>query len=230
MFGEFPVTDEYPLIQEYVEGCGVGLSVIMHEGMPIQLFQHRRIREFPPSGGVSVFCESVLLEPDLVEKSVSLLRAMNWEGVAMVEYRRDFHSKRTVLMEVNGRFWGSLPLAIHAGADFPYVLYSCWNEDSPPPAGGYQIGVRCRAVTGDTKWLVSVLKNYSERRIRAIGAYLSAFQPRTRYFAWSSDDPVPAIMNFFLRLRRLCARLGGAWMRRRKGGAGNGCGGIERAN
>jgi len=41
----------------------------------------------------------------------------------MVEFK---HSRRTgawALMEINSRFWGSLPLSLAAGVDFPRYLY-----------------------------------------------------------------------------------------------------------
>jgi predicted ATP-grasp superfamily ATP-dependent carboligase len=170
------------------------------------LFQHLRIREDPPSGGVSVFCQSVTLSPKLADYSVRLLRAMHWEGVAMVEYRYNAEADRAILMEVNGRFWGSLPLALHAGIDFPYLLYRSTLEGvGAPPQCRYKVGVKCRLIAGDTKWLYSVLASGLLPPFKACMEYLSAFRPGIKYYGWSLDDPLPAIMNFVLRLRGLLA-------------------------
>ena len=73
---------------------------------------------------MSVYRESVAADPDLVRRSRALLDAFGWCGVAMVEYKLDERTGTPYLMEVNGRFWGSLQLAIDAGVDFP----------SPPPS------------------------------------------------------------------------------------------------
>lgn len=195
----YEASGELPMVQEYVPGTGIGISAVMRNGNPVCLIQHRRLREYPPSGGVSVYCESMKESPDLVERSVALLRAMEWEGVAMVEYRYDELSGNYWLMEVNGRFWGSLPLALHSGVEFPYLLYrSCfetveWQRATP--------GVRARALAGDTKWLASVLRNGKMSRGRAVWDYLRAFRPATKYFVWALDDPKPAIMNFLNRFR-----------------------------
>ena len=154
-----------------------------------------------------MFCQSVTLNPKLVDYSVRLLRAMHWEGVAMVEYRYDAAADRAVLMEVNGRFWGSLPLALHAGVDFPYLLYlSTLDELDAAPARPYKVGVKCRLVAGDTKWLYGVLSSHSLPPFKAWLEYLSAFRPGIKYYGWSLDDPMPAIMNFVLRVRALLAR------------------------
>ena len=202
----FSDRSEFPLVQEFFPGAGVGVEVLMHKGEPSALFQHLRIREDPPSGGTSVFCESVTLSPKLADYSVRLLQAMQWEGVAMVEYRYDAAADRAVLMEVNGRFWGSLPLALHAGIDFPYLLYRSTLEglDAAPPRP-YKVGVKCRLIAGDTKWLYSVLASHLRPPFKACIEYLSAFRPGVKYYGWSLDDPMPAIMNFVLRLRALLA-------------------------
>ena len=106
------------------------MSMLVRGGKTILAFQHRRLREFPPEGGIGVLCEALGPQPDLVEHSRRLLQEMRWEGVAMVEYRMDPATGRYALMEVNGRFWGSLPTAIHAGADFQFWLYQTCSRFS----------------------------------------------------------------------------------------------------
>jgi predicted ATP-grasp superfamily ATP-dependent carboligase len=195
----YEASGELPMVQEFVAGTGLGVSAVMRNGNPVCLIQHRRLREYPPSGGVSVYCESMNESPDLVERSVALLRALDWEGVAMVEYRYDELSGHCWLMEVNGRFWGSLPLALHAGVEFPYLLYrSCFETVECQRATP---GVRARALAGDTKWLIAVLRNGDISRGRAVWDYLRAFHPATKYFVWALDDPKPAIMNFLNRFK-----------------------------
>ena len=70
----------------------------------------------------------------LMERSEALLRAIGWEGPAMVEYRYDEATGAAVLMEINGRLWGSLPLAGHAGAEFALGTYYALGLGRAPPA------------------------------------------------------------------------------------------------
>lgn len=113
----------YPLlIQEQIDGPGTGVFLLLWEGELLAAFAHERLREKPPSGGVSVLRRSVRLEPELLRMSRSLLERLGWEGVAMVEYKRDAATGTPYLMEINGRFWGSLQLAVDAGVDFPRLL------------------------------------------------------------------------------------------------------------
>src|SRR5678815_1154177 len=100
-------------------------------------FAHRRIREKPPSGGVSVLSESVAADPETVRKSLALLSALDWNGTAMVEYKQDRVTGQRYLMEINGRFWGSLQLAIDAGVDFPALLVAAALGEHPAPVTQY---------------------------------------------------------------------------------------------
>jgi len=103
------------LVQQRIVGPGTGVFLLIWEGKLLASFSHRRLREKPPSGGVSVYSESVVADDDLIERSRLLLEQFGWNGVAMVEYKRETRTGIPYLMEVNGRFWGSLQLAIDAG-------------------------------------------------------------------------------------------------------------------
>src|SRR5215218_3765903 len=108
------------VVQEYCAGVAIGVELLMHEGRPLAAFEHRRLREVPITGGASSLRESVPLDADLLRQSVRLLESLEWTGVAMVEFKVGSDGPR--LMEINGRIWGSLPLAVRAGMDFPVRL------------------------------------------------------------------------------------------------------------
>lgn len=148
----FPV-----LLQERIEGPGVGLFACYDEGRPVALFAHERLREKPPSGGVSVLRQSAPLDSAAVEYADKLLRALRWHGVAMVEFKRDLRDNSLRLMEINGRFWGSLQLAIDAGVDFPAILLELAAGRHPEPVKDYRLGVRTRWFWGDMDALLTVM-------------------------------------------------------------------------
>lgn len=208
-FAEFDRAGAYPLVQEFVPGTGVGIFALCRGGEPLLMFQHRRLHEWPPEGGTSVYCESAPLDAEMTGHARRLLAAMRWDGVAMVEFRRDAATGRVALMEVNGRFWGSLPLAVHAGADFPLALYRSFTDDETLDAV-VRTGVRCRDLVGDTRWLLRVLRTGSHGRLRALGEWIAAFRPGTRYYGFTMDDPKPAIAGFLLRVRKAIGLLPGA--------------------
>lgn len=200
----------YPLlVQERIVGPGVGIFLLVRRGEPLAVFSHRRIREKPPSGGVSVYRESIPADPSLVSLSLDLLRALDWEGVAMVEYKLDRRSGSPYLMEINGRFWGSLQLAIDAGVNFPAILIDVGLGGRPEPVSTYDIGVKTRWWWGDADHLIAKLRHSREGlalppdspgRARTLLQFLAASLSGARNEVLRLSDPLPAIhetVNWF---------------------------------
>jgi ATP-grasp domain len=105
------------LIQEFIKGAGFGFFALMNHGAPVRVFMHQRIREYPPSGGRSTAARAHY-SPRLKELGLRLLSALKWHGVAMVEFKYSESRADFVLMEINGKFWGSLELGLSAGVNF----------------------------------------------------------------------------------------------------------------
>ncbi|HEY8105395.1 MAG TPA: ATP-grasp domain-containing protein, partial [Gemmatimonadales bacterium] len=153
----------YPLLlQERIVGPGVGVFLLVWNGELKAAFSHRRIREKPPSGGVSVYRESIPLDPELLARSRALLDRFGWQGVAMIEYKLNEATGTPYLMEINGRFWGSLQLAVDAGVDFPALLARLALGDDPEPVMSYRTGVRSRWWLGDVDHLIARLRRSPE--------------------------------------------------------------------
>jgi predicted ATP-grasp superfamily ATP-dependent carboligase len=196
------------LLQEYVRGQAHGIFALYNQGKPIASFAHRRLRENPPSGGVSVLCESVGKNPEAWRMARTILDHMAWHGVAMVEFKVSPEGM-PYLMEVNGRFWGSLQLAIDAGVDFPWMLYQLAREQAVDPVDGYAMGVRSRWLLGDLVRLCKVLAGLElppgprfPERMRSILQFLNFFDPNTR----CEENRWHDIKPFFFELAQLVRR------------------------
>jgi predicted ATP-grasp superfamily ATP-dependent carboligase len=109
---------EQPLLQEFIPGRGCGFFATYQNGVCKRVFMHRRVREYPAGGGVSS-CAQSFHDARLETYGRRMLDALRWHGVAMVEFRQDSRDGEFKLLEVNPKFWGSLDLALAAGADFP---------------------------------------------------------------------------------------------------------------
>jgi len=200
----FPV-----LIQERIVGPGIGVFVCCDGDDVLATFAHRRIREKPPSGGVSVLCESSLVDPVAKKHAVALLKAMGWRGVAMVEFKQNSADGSLRLMEINGRFWGSLQLAIDAGVDFPALAVDVALERKRAPLESYRVGTRSRWLWGDVDAMLALLfrsrvqLNLPDSHPGRWRTLLSFLKPwGTRYELERSDDPKPAVLaakRWFLR-------------------------------
>ena len=206
----------YPiLVQEHIDGPGLGAFMLSHDGRTIAAFGHRRLREKPPTGGVSVYRESVVLRDDVRMHAERLLDCFGWTGVAMVEFKEDRTTGIPYLMEVNGRFWGSLQLAIDAGVDFPALLVRMALGEEVAPIGDYRVGVRSRWLWGDVDHLVWLLRTprvaraaHSELpgRIGAIGRFLIPWRPGDRLEVLRVGDPGPFFRESIEWIRNLVPR------------------------
>jgi len=174
------------MIQERIVGTGMGVFVLCDRGRLRAAFAHRRLRERPPSGGVSVLCESIGLDPRLLDQAMRVLAPIGWHGVAMLEYKLDQRTGQAVLMEVNGRFWGSLQLSIDAGVDFPYLAYQLALGRTLDPPSRYEIGVRSRWLIGDLDHLYLRFRGGPDLPVTApspsaaIIDFLKGFSPRVK--------------------------------------------------
>ncbi len=137
------------LIQEFTAGVGLGFSCFVAGGKAFLPFQWQRIREVDPRGSASSARKSLPLDPSLVAHSVRLILGMGFEGIAMVEYKKTADG-RLILMEINGRPWGSIGLPVACGIDYPrYLIEWCLKGTLPPEKISYRESVTCRRAVGE---------------------------------------------------------------------------------
>ncbi|MGQ0659046.1 MAG: carboxylate--amine ligase [Chromatiales bacterium] len=200
------------LLQGYCQGVGYGVELLTYEGQPIAAFSHKRLREFPVTGGASSYRESVEINDTLYRYSTGLLKELRWTGLAMVEFK--VNGSNAALMEINGRVWGSLPLAVASGVNFPLLLTKLFLEGrdsvTPQQYNDYKIGVRCRDLQKDLMWIASVLAQERKypflqmpSRLRALQAFAGIFNPARKLDLLCLDDPAPGLAE----IPRIVAKL-----------------------
>ena len=199
---------------------------LARDGEALIEFQHERLHEWPPEGGVSSLCRSVPLQDheDMREKSRALLRRLAWTGVAMIEYRYDPQTGDWRFLEVNGRFWGSLPLAVNVGIPFAAGLVATTGEGTGVPSYDRTYPRRsCMFWIPETKRLLRVLfqpgaiadPNFHVRPLKESAAYLwYLLNPLTRFYVFSWSDPMPFFRDIGNVLRKAGQLVG-----RRKAGS-----------
>ena len=203
------------LLQRWRPGEGHGVELLVHEGRPLAAFQHRRLREVPVTGGASALRESVALDPTLFDYASRLLGDLAWSGLAMVEFR--LTPTGPELMEINGRVWGSLPLAVRAGMDFPARLADLMLEGPPSPstpvASEYAIGVRVRNLRLELSWMGNVVtgrRRYPDlpfpSRWAALRAAGSLLDPRIGDDLLVREDPAPGLAQVGTIVRSIGGR------------------------
>ena len=209
---------QWPLVQSYCAGYGLGQFFYMHKGQAIRRFQHKRVAEWPPEGGFSSVCDSVPLtqHEELQQQSIELLKAVGWEGVAMVEYRMNPTTGKAVLMEINGRYWGSFPLSVECGAGFALIGYYLHSNLGLPSLLPIRNGLRSRMVATEVKRLGRIFlqpklildRSFKIRRFRELLRFTSDFfRPHVNYYVWSISDPRPFFVDIGNLLRKVSLRL-----------------------
>jgi predicted ATP-grasp superfamily ATP-dependent carboligase len=187
-----------PIAQEYMsDPSEYALFALFEDGSPVATFQHRQRRAYKYSGGPSAFREAVHI-PELREAGIRLLEELDWHGLAMVEFKRDDGEFK--LMEVNPRFWSSLPFSVTAGVDFPYHYYQLANGVSVDEDDGYDVGTAGHLVRGEISYLFSVFFHESPlvERPRPLSAFQTVGSSLLQHPCFdylNLDDPKPFIQD-----------------------------------
>jgi predicted ATP-grasp superfamily ATP-dependent carboligase len=204
------------LLQEYYQGTGYGVELLMYEGRALAAFQHKRLREVPINGGASAFRQSMPLDPTLYSHAVRLLKELNWTGLAMVEFKVGKDGPK--LMEINGRVWGSLPLAVHSGMDFPARLAELYLYGPPGREAAadtsYVVGTRTRNLYLEMVWIAQVLfgrRRYPflpmPGRCHALKAVVQLLNPAYKFDILSLEDPYPGVEDVFKSIGRFVDKI-----------------------
>lgn len=191
------------MLQEFIPGHGAGIFALYNQGKAVTFFAHKRMREKPPGGGVSVLSESRSCSPDQMRYAKALLDSAHWHGVAMIEFRVGTDGT-PYLMEINTRFWGSLQLSIDSGVDFPFLLHQITYGENPEPAKDYRVGQRLRWLLGDLDSLYLVLRSqkysWREKGSRIVD-FLTPHPTITRHEINRLNDMGPAWFELKLYIR-----------------------------
>jgi protein-tyrosine-phosphatase/predicted ATP-grasp superfamily ATP-dependent carboligase len=200
LLGGLTEDGEQWMVQEHIVGKGGGAFLLMWRSQAVLEFAHERVHEVPFYGGVSSLRRSVR-DSATVATAMQLLASIGYEGAAMFEFRRSHLNQVPYFIEINGRLWGSLALALHAGADFPAKLVECHAGTVAPRApGDYATGIYCRNVyPGETDYLRSVLAVsgpvrgvYPPGKGQAVREFFRLFfTPRMHYDYFWLSDPLP---------------------------------------
>lgn len=187
------------ILQEYVVGDGYGVSALYNKGYLRARFTHKRLQDKIHTGGTSTLRTSTRNEM-LEEWAKKLLDSLNWNGVAMVEFKYNESTGNGWFVEINPRFWGSLALPYYSGMDFPWLYYNILREGDINPTFDYREGVKVKWLLGGAIGFVDELVN--NKRVR-----FSHLSPKADYyddFSW--EDPFILLGESVYYLSRFISR------------------------
>jgi predicted ATP-grasp superfamily ATP-dependent carboligase len=200
-----------PIAQEYLPSTDeFAFFALYEEGDPIASFQHRQVRAYNYAGGPSAFRESVDI-PALERAGRALLDELDWHGLAMVEFLRDESTGEFKLMEVNPRFWSSLPFTVQAGVDFPHYCWLLADGRADGVDADYPDGVGGHLLRGEAAYLHSVLcREFPLVERPAFGTaareVLTSLYAHPRFDYLRADDPRPFVRDALNTVSELAPR------------------------
>jgi predicted ATP-grasp superfamily ATP-dependent carboligase len=180
------------LLQEYIPGQGYGYFALCDQGRVIAHFMHKRIREYPVTGGISAAAESVY-EDGLKSIGELILSRLRWHGVIMMEFKRDARDNSFKLMELNPKFWGSLDLAIACGVDFPVLAYRLATQEALIPPLSYNVGTKFR-------WLIPWEILHVCAKPASLPAFIRDFKEKNVFYDIDYRDLKPNLFQWLLFL------------------------------
>jgi predicted ATP-grasp superfamily ATP-dependent carboligase/protein-tyrosine-phosphatase len=200
------------IIEQFFPGKGIGISVLSNHGRVLQAFEHHRVREI---SGASFYRCSAPLNPSLLAACEKLVAALEYTGLAMFEFKQN-SAGDWILLEVNARPWGSMPLPVALGVDFPYRWYRLLVAGEELPAVDYRTGIYGRNLIPDFR---NSLIEAKQRQLGTIatGGFMAGrlielfrlFSGREQLDVWVRDDIWPGLAELVEFTKAIGRKIGG---------------------
>lgn len=190
------LTGEPPMVQEYLPGVGLGCSVLAEGGKVRAALCHRRVREYPITGGPSSCCVRVD-RPDLEGYAARLVSETGYTGLAMFEFKEGADGSPR-LLEVNPRIWGTFPLTRTSKSGIPLLWHTLsWNRGNPDralPLPEIPPFRSCKMQFGPSDLMAGLGYLKEGRPDRTLGALADFLNPAVKDGLWEWGDPKPGLM------------------------------------
>ena len=143
-------------LQETVPGVKATVNLWRHQGEFRAESMCVAMHENPHTGGLTAY-RKIWWHEAMLADAKRRLQALDWQGVAMVEYKYDAASGRFWFLELNARYWNALNLDLLAGKDFPrWQLDAFFGKATVLDQGPGPLGFRARyTVPADIGYVMS---------------------------------------------------------------------------
>ncbi len=198
------------IVQEYHPGAEEHVQILMHDGEMFMTGDYIGEHHMPLAGGVTVQRISCHHQA-VIDDTVKILKALNWQGIAGVQFHFDPETGKYIFLEINPRFSGGLPTVVMAGFEATFNLWQSHFEPNKMRKTKYRLGLRTRILGGDANWFLGQLRQDELppgqthlSKIKAALTILWHCGPWTKDDSFMLVDPKP----FFVDLKQMVKKLG----------------------
>lgn len=189
-----------PIVQEFVPGTEYCYRGLFDHGDVVSSSQKRLVRGIKYTRGPSIYHETVDIRA-LEDAGKALLKEIEWHGLASVGFIQDAGTGEFKLLEINPRFWASLPMDVHAGADYPWHYWSVARGHPERVIDRYEVGIGSHLLNGEVAHLHSVLFDEDSLTPRpsltgTLWAQATSLVRQPHFDVLSLDDPQPFLRGF----------------------------------
>ncbi len=191
-----------PLLQEPLAGHLEEVAVVADRDGRLVARVHQEVQRISaPSAGVAVRATTISPDEELMERVAALISELGWWGLAELQFIVGADGEHR-LIDFNGRFYGSMSLALGAGVNLPEIWASV-ATGAPVGVAAARPGIRYQWLMGDlrrcfTEARANRLQTLRDSARWAPGAVQSVFQLR---------DPLPACRHLALDVSRLVRKI-----------------------
>jgi biotin carboxylase len=184
-----------PIVQAFVPGRSLSVSAVLQGSVVVGLAARETLSFEPLAGGNSVWKRTIAPDDVGVQEAVDLLRAVDYEGLAEVEYQVDA-SGVPRLMEIGARLHGWVPLAVHAGVDLPLIAARALVGETLPESSAYRVGAEMRWPAGELARLRAAFARNAAlppdmSRLSVLARAWPPWRPGMAYDGFDLGDPGP---------------------------------------
>ena len=208
LYGSVKSFADNVLVQEFHPGAEAHVQILMHQGEAFAIGEYIGEHHMPLAGGVTVQRVSCRHEP-VVRDAVRLLKALDWEGIAAVQFHYDTETDEYIFLEINPRFCGGLPTVMMAGFSASFLLWQSHFEPKKMRRPSYRLGLRTRILGGDANWMLAMLRGDELPpdqtrlgKLSTVARFLWNSGPWTKDDSFMLTDIKPFLVDFLQMARK----------------------------
>jgi D-aspartate ligase len=186
------------LVQEWIGGSTEQIVIlggyIGDNGNPVAYFTARKLVQSPDDFGTGCIVEIVTL-PELLEPTMKLCKALDYRGMAEVEYKKDDRTGEYKLIEINTRHWDWHRLGMAHNVNVSWAAYCDLMDEKYSLQSEVKRGAS-KWVADDATWSYFLTGIYN-RQIH-VKTFLQKLKGRRQYGIFEWSDPMPSVYNFLM--------------------------------